>query len=130
MPTASSWSRAVSGSIVTVSQERKSVRDAVSARLTGRATWAASASTSGGKASGSANLATITLRSTPGSLSRPSTAVTRPEGLRVAVGGRVISAATITPASAPASSPAGTNTSCSTRRSKGTTRPPKRPSLS
>ena len=79
---------------------------------------------------GSAYLARTTLRSTPGSLTRPSTSSTRPIGLRVAVGGRVISASTISPGSAPCSSPAGMNTSCSTRLSKGTRWPPKRPSLS
>ena len=106
------------------------VREAVSSRPTGRATRAASASTSSGKAAGRSYFAITTLRSTPGSPRRPSTSVTRPIGLRVAVGGRVISTLTICPASAPPSSPAGMKTSCSMRRSKGTRWPPKRPSAS
>ena len=96
---ASSWSRAVSGSTVTVAQGRKSARPRRSSRLTSVGTRLASASTSAGKASGRPCLAITTLRSTPGSSSRPRTSRTRPDGLRVAVGGRVISAETISPGS-------------------------------
>ena len=130
IPTASSWSRAVSGSIVNVSQPRKSVRPAASSGPGSRATRVASASTSSGNAVGSSYFATITFRSTPRSSIRPSTSITRPTGLRVAEGGRVTSIVTIVPDSAPADSPAGTNTSCSTRLSKGTTCPPNFPSSS
>src|SRR5262249_20270009 len=85
---ASSWSRAVSGSTVTVVQSRKSVRPRRSSSRTACGTRAASASTSGGNASGSPYFAMTTLRSTPGSSRRPRTWTTPPVGLRVGGGGR------------------------------------------
>ena len=81
---ASSWSRAVSGSTVTVGQGRKSVRPRGPRRAPPAARAPPPSSTSGGNASGRPYLAITTLRSTPGSSRRPSTSSTRPAGLRVA----------------------------------------------
>ena len=90
---ASSWSRAVSGSTVTVAQGRKSVRPAMSSGRHGLRHARRLGLHLRREGVGQVVLGHDDLRGRrPGPRGGPGPASTRPAGLRVAVGGRVISA--------------------------------------
>jgi hypothetical protein len=108
-------------SMVTVVTRRKSVRPSRSSSRTAAPMVRASATTSGGCASGMPNFRMMICVSTPGSSMRPSTSLTVPAGPRVALGHRVIDTTTMSPGAADEAWPFGIWISVTRRRSNGTT---------